>query len=215
MGNQIYFSPNINALYKDGNRGNLNGINQTICIKTPLNELMLLEQQRHQSIIEQLKDVKNSFQQLSNKWENQQSECPILNDQQLSIQDLIYSIEDSFQKQLRKVRSTLNGNLQQIREEIKNKLDTQQNCNHQSQDQHTNQLQQLINNLEELKELFQKHKVRTGLFKLGDRITLFDSRGIAVSGVFVESTEDTVIWVNDVTNRLSITNIYGLTINKE
>lgn len=68
--------------------------------------------------------------------------------------------------------------------------------------------------LTELKDLL-KEKNPYQYFKIGNRISIIDRNGNKYSGVFIKDTDHEIIWVDDATNRLSITNKRGITISKE
>lgn len=50
---------------------------------------------------------------------------------------------------------------------------------------------------------------------MGDRITITEPNGKSASGVFIEFAENSIVWVNDSTKRLSMTSMKGLIFHKE
>lgn len=81
---------------------------------------------------------------------------------------------------------------------------------HQLQNQE--QYNQLLENILQLRELLVQNPY--SYLRLGDRITVIDRNGNTFSGVFIESLENEIIWVNSDTMSLSISNRKGLTISK-
>ena len=76
------------------------------------------------------------------------------------------------------------------------------------------QMKDLDSRISELKDLLDKSNPYE-YFKMGNRISILDRHGNRYSGVFIEETNHEIIWVDDETNRLSITNKRGITISKE
>jgi len=80
-----------------------------------------------------------------------------------------------------------------------------------SEDEKFHELKKMLTELKDL--LKEKNPYR--YFKIGNRISIIDSNGNKYTGVFIKDTDHEIIWVDDATNRLSITSKRGVTISKE
>lgn len=241
MSNKVYFSPTIKSVFKTS--GKLNGNNQNRFSTSLWDEFMLIEYQRYIDVIERLSqtdDMTMQFytnlmaqeeenrlnkkkQQLDNKrileylkslHEGRKLMEKTLAEQCASHQHLV-SYLHNLKDQLDKTKLLLQKNFQHLGSAVSEEFDLQQKHNELLHEQHRIQLLTLTNSFNELKERYEPEKTPDVPFKLGDRITLYGAHGTISTGVFIQSTENMISWVNDVTHQLCLTHKKGLSISKE
>lgn len=130
-------------------------------------------------------------------------------------------LEHNLIRNLRYMKESILSNNEALIAEIKKSVDILQDYTWQQkrmldehQRYHEKQVSDIQRRFVEIKELM-KEESPYKFFKRGNRITIIDKNGNKYSGVFIEDTENEIIWVNDTTNRLSVTNKRGITIAKE
>ena len=180
--------------------------------KTVVNELQNLNVK-----VDTLSDSQDAITLQRNLLMNTQQtlqEMRTLPNQVKQAQDRLLANQNEMQNNLNEQLSNLTDGLLsehgELRSGIKNLgSDLLNELNNQSEGRYT----RLLDTINQLKELLDNQDPYT-LFNFGDRITILDRSGNVHSGIFIESTENEVIWVNDTTMNLSVTNIKGLTISK-
>lgn len=193
---------------------NLNGVVDTLSDNREQtanrlnNELrqMLLQQRNllmnNQQILQEMRPLSGQLKQTQEK---------LLNGQNL--------LQTNMNELFRNLNNTLQSNLQTIIRDLQNtgsnlqqELASENKLHIEHQLQNEEQYNQLLENIVQLRELLNPSPYF--YLRLGDRITLIDRNGNTFSGVFIETTENEIIWVNTATMSLSISNKKGLTISK-
>ncbi|MBY0121510.1 hypothetical protein [Bacillus sp. S/N-304-OC-R1] len=207
MVNQVYFSSHIDDLYRNYDMHQPNSSNQSICVRSPFIELL---HQYHQALAQMLIN-----------WHNQQNQYYVNRKSQFSwlgtINQSLYDLQRHIQ--------TLSHNQREFFDYVK------ANNNNQVYDADTQSFNQTLPEMiektdeSEAAHMTKMHNQFEAIstvdfspftqFNLGDRIIIINANGNSASGVYIEATDNSIIWVDDLTNRLTMIDTKGLTIYKE
>lgn len=212
MVHDVYFSPVVNDLYKQHHSHCLDSSNQSIYVVSPLHDLLqkctqamtemstlLHKQQTQQNVsrkkIYRLGTINQSLYDL-------QRNIQILTDNQRDLFDFLKENIDNHENEHDTFTSDKEREqpLQESTGNIENRNGIQE---------------QLLNQSGPISENDKEEYVPFRQFQLGDRITIMEANGLSSSGVFIEADDNSIIWVDDSTNRLSFINKKGITIQKE
>lgn len=153
--------------------------------------------------LQELRTLPNQVQQLRNLPDQvKQAQDSVLSSQKLLQSQLIEQL-NKLTDALRSNQGALQTSLQDLESGLLEELNEQQEGT----------VNSILDTINQLKVLIEKQSPYD-YFQFGDRITIIDRNGNTLTGVFIENTEEDLIWVNDATMRLSFTNTKGMTISK-
>ncbi|KGR76109.1 hypothetical protein [Ureibacillus sinduriensis] len=181
---------------------------QMTTLSSQLQELRSLPNQ-----IEELRTLPSQVKELGNL-PNQIKELKTLPDQVKRAQDSLLSSQKLLQSQLMEQLNKLTDALQSNQGDLQNSLeDLESGLLEELNEHREGTYNSILDTINQLKVLIEKQSPYD-YFQFGDRITIIDRNGNTLTGVYIENTEDDIIWVNDATMRLSFTNTKGMTISK-
>lgn len=218
MENPIYYSPIEKNLYRLKNDSKIECQNQSYFESDPLGDFMLVAQERYETILEQFECLNKRFFQDSMKSDFHQNELKhILHHQQNLLNEVVntqQSLPDQMHQTKEELKVSLLSNQWKMKNELQNELlDTQNKITNSNQTQNGEYYRLLLENINQLRELIENPDPYS-FFRFGDHIILTDITGNSISDVFIQSTENEIVWVNNLTMNLSITNKKGVTISK-